>query len=82
MLSHFSGMMAGPSSMGRPKPSKTRPSMSCDTPSSMPLPRNLTLIVFGRDAAGAFEHLDQRLVAVHFEHAAAAHLAVGQLDVA
>ena len=38
-----SGKISGPSSMGRPRPSKTRPSISSDTPSCMLLPRKRTL---------------------------------------
>ncbi len=39
----FSGMISGPPSIGRPKPSKTRPSMSCETASSMERPKKRTL---------------------------------------
>ena len=40
-----SGRISGPSSIGRPRPSNTRPSISPDTPSSMLRPRNRTLLL-------------------------------------
>ena len=40
-----SGRISGPSSIGRPSPSKTRPSISPDTPSSMLRPRKRTLLL-------------------------------------
>ena len=40
-----SGRISGPSSIGRPRPSKTRPSISSDTPSSMLRPRKRTLLL-------------------------------------
>ena len=43
-ISHFVRMISGPPSMGRPIPSKTRPSISGDTASSMPWPRKRTLL--------------------------------------
>ena len=39
-----SGRISGPSSIVRPRPSKTRPSISSDTPSSMERPRKRTLL--------------------------------------
>ncbi len=49
MSSLLSGMIAGPSSFGRPMPSKTRPRMSRETASSSPRPRNRTLTVLDVD---------------------------------
>ena len=42
MSSRRSGKISGPSSMGRPRPSKIRPSMSSLTPNSIVLPRKRT----------------------------------------
>ena len=40
-----SGRISGPSSIGLPRPSNTRPSISSDTPSSMLRPRKRTLLL-------------------------------------
>ena len=42
MSSLFSGIRAGPSSIGFPRPSNTRESISGDTGSSIERPKNLT----------------------------------------
>ncbi len=44
MSSRFSGMIRGPSSLGLPMPSKMRPSISKETPSSKVRPRKRTLL--------------------------------------
>ena len=40
----FSGMICGPSSLGLPSPSKTRPIISGDTPSVKPVPKKRALL--------------------------------------
>ena len=77
---YFSGMICGPPSMGRPKPSKTRPTMSGERPISRPLPVKRTWVGPGLEAAGALEDLHEDRVLLRLEDLAAADGAVGELD--